>query len=103
MGVLPIATFTTISVLAGGYDIPEWMDPSKMVGNIRDGMLPERSQEEFIQWIRVPQPVDDCFDSIHARSISCAEMVYANLRWPSPEAPNAEPGLQGLLVEHLNG
>ena len=47
MGVLPIATFTTISVLAGGYEIPEWMDPNKMVGNIRDGMLPERGGEEF--------------------------------------------------------
>ena len=39
MGVLPIATFTTISVLAGGYEVPDWMDPSKLVGNMRDGAL----------------------------------------------------------------
>ncbi len=44
MGVLPVATFTTISVLAGGYEIPEWMDPNKLVGNMRDGMLTEGEQ-----------------------------------------------------------
>ena len=39
MGVLAIATFTTISVLAGGYEVPDWMDPSKLAGNMRDGAL----------------------------------------------------------------
>ena len=47
MGVLPVATFTTISVLAGGYEIPEWMDPSKMVGNMRDELLPEGVSDDF--------------------------------------------------------
>ena len=95
MGVLPIATFTTISVLAGGYDIPEWMDPSKMVGNIRDGMLPERKSRGVysggLEFLNLSTTV---LTLSMPRSISCAEMVYANLRWPSPEAPNAEPGLQ---------
>lgn len=46
MGVLPIATFTTISVLAGGYDVPDWMDPSKLVGNMRDGVLTDGGGEQ---------------------------------------------------------
>ena len=46
MGVLPIATFTTISVLAGGYEVPDWMDPSKLVGNMRDAALTDGKRGE---------------------------------------------------------
>ena len=66
MGVLPIATFTTISVLAGGYEIPEWMDPSKMVGNIRMECCQREVVRNSMREVSAPQPVHDCFYPIHA-------------------------------------
>ena len=44
ISVLPVAVFTTISVLAGAHDMPDWMrDPEEKLENLNQNLLEEES------------------------------------------------------------
>ena len=44
ISVLPVAVFTTISVLAGAHDMPDWMrDPEERLENLNQNLLEEES------------------------------------------------------------
>jgi len=47
ISVLPVATFTTISVLGGSLKIPEWMDDKELRLESLRGMELEESNEEY--------------------------------------------------------
>ena len=65
ISVLPVAVFTTISVLAGAHDMPDWMrDPEEKLENLNQNLLEEENSttidtqssdeisEEFPSWRR---------------------------------------------------
>ena len=65
ISVLPVAVFTTISVLAGAHDMPDWMrDPEEKLENLNQNLLEEENStkidaessdeisEEFPPWRR---------------------------------------------------
>ena len=44
ISVLPVAVFTTISVLAGAHEMPDWMrDPEEKIENLNQNLLEEES------------------------------------------------------------
>lgn len=45
ISVLPVAVFTTISVLAGAHEMPDWMrDPEEKIENLNQNLLEEESK-----------------------------------------------------------
>ena len=71
ISVLPVAVFTTISVLAGAHDMPDWMrDPEEKLENLNQNLLEEESStkidtqssdeisEEFPPWRRTTNPTE---------------------------------------------
>jgi hypothetical protein len=47
ISVLPVAVFTTISVLGGAHDMPDWMhDPEEKIENLNQNLLEEDATPE---------------------------------------------------------